>query len=78
VEKMRNISRILITNPGRPRHREEDNIKAFLRKMRWKSVGWIHMNQDKGQGRAFVNTVMNLRVLCRGRKLLSSFVTMNL
>jgi len=32
-------------------------------------VDWIHLAQDWDQGRALVNTVMNLRVL-KGEKLL--------
>jgi hypothetical protein len=48
---------------GRPRHKWEDNIKMDLREIGW-GVGmdWIDLAQDRDQWRAFVNTVMNLRV----------------
>jgi hypothetical protein len=33
-----------------------------LREIRWDSMDWIDLAQDKDQWRALVNTVMNLRV----------------
>jgi hypothetical protein len=39
-----------------------DNIKINLRDRGWDGVDWIELAQDRGQWRALVNTVMNLRV----------------
>jgi hypothetical protein len=36
-----------------------DNIRMDLRDI---SVNWMHLDQDRDQWRALVNTVMNLRV----------------
>jgi hypothetical protein len=47
---------------GRPRHKWKDNIKIDLRWIGIDGVNWIHLAQDRFQWRAFVNTVMNLRV----------------
>jgi hypothetical protein len=47
---------------GRPRRRREDNIKMDLRKIGIDGANWIRLDQDRVQWRAFVNTVMNLRV----------------
>jgi hypothetical protein len=48
---------------GRPGRRWEDNIKMKLREIEWEIVDWTHLAQDRDQWRAFVNTVMNVRVL---------------
>jgi hypothetical protein len=58
----RNSCRILVGKPtslGKPRRSWEDNIKNDLREI---GLDWIHLAQDRGQWRALVNTVMNLRV----------------
>jgi hypothetical protein len=47
---------------GRPRHRWEDNIKQNLREIRIDGANWIRLDEDMVQWRAFVSTVMNLRV----------------
>jgi hypothetical protein len=47
---------------GRPRRRWVDNIKMDLREIGWDCMDWIALAQDRDQWRAFVNTVMNLRV----------------
>jgi hypothetical protein len=47
---------------GRPSSRWEDNIKLDLRETRIGGANWIRLAQDRVQWRAFVNTVMNLRV----------------
>jgi hypothetical protein len=39
-----------------------DNIKMDLREIEWDDVDWIYIAQDRGQWRALVNMVLNLRV----------------
>jgi hypothetical protein len=46
----------------RPRCRWEDNIKVDLREIGIDGANRIRLAQDRVQWRAFVNTVMNLRV----------------
>jgi hypothetical protein len=64
--KMKHACKILVGKPegkrplGRPRRRWEDNMN--LRETGLKNVDWIHLAQQRDQWRAFVNTVMNLRV----------------
>jgi hypothetical protein len=64
----RNAYRILVRSPEvkrllrRPRRRWVDNIKMNLRKIGWGDTDCIDLAQDRDQWRAFVNTVMNLRV----------------
>jgi hypothetical protein len=64
----RGVYRVLIGRPenkrplGRPRRRWEDNIKLDLREIGINGANWIQLAQDRVQWRAFVNTVMNLRV----------------
>jgi hypothetical protein len=47
---------------GGPRRRWEDNIKLDLKEIGIDAANWIQLDQDRVQWRAFVNTVMNLRV----------------
>jgi hypothetical protein len=47
---------------GRPRCRWAENIKMDRREIGWDGMEWIDLAQDRDQWRAFVNTVMNLRV----------------
>jgi hypothetical protein len=48
---------------GRPRRKWVDNIKIRdLREIGWDGVDWVSVTQDRNHWRAFVNTVMNLRV----------------
>jgi hypothetical protein len=47
---------------GRPRRRWEDSIKLDLREIGIDGANWIQLAQDRVRWRAFVNTVMNLRV----------------
>jgi hypothetical protein len=64
----RGVYRVLVGRPegnrplGRPRHRWEDNIKMDIREIGINGVNWIQLAQDRVQWRAFVKTVMNLRV----------------
>jgi hypothetical protein len=46
----------------RHRRRLENNIKLDLRERGIDGANWIRLAQDSVQWRAFVNTVMNLRV----------------
>jgi len=45
----------------RPKCRWED-IRMDLRERGWKGVNWMHLSQDRDQGQALVNKVMNLWV----------------
>jgi hypothetical protein len=47
---------------GRPGHKWKDNIKMDPRKIGTDGANWIQLVQDRVQWRAFVNTVINLRV----------------
>jgi hypothetical protein len=47
----------------RPRRWWVDNIKIDLRETGWDGMDWIDLAQDRDQGRALVNTVMNFRGL---------------
>jgi hypothetical protein len=64
----RGVYRVWVGRPegksllGRPRHRWEDNIKMELREIGINGANWIWLGQDRVRWRAFVNTVMNLRV----------------
>jgi hypothetical protein len=52
-----------IYNLGIPRRRCKDNIKIDLRDIGLGGMDWIDLAQDRGQWRALVNTVMNLRIV---------------
>jgi hypothetical protein len=64
----RGVYRVLVGKPegkrllGRPRRRWEDNIKMDLGEIGIDGANWIQLAQDRVQCRAFVNTVMTLRV----------------
>jgi hypothetical protein len=64
----RGVYRVLIGKPEgrrpleRPRRRWEDNIKMDLREIGIDEANWIQLAQDRVQWRAFVNTVVNLRI----------------
>jgi hypothetical protein len=64
----RGAYRVLVGRPegkrplGRPMRRWEDNIKMDFREIGIDGSNWIRLAQDRVEWRAFVNTVMNLRV----------------
>jgi hypothetical protein len=64
----RNVYRLLVGKPegkrplGRPRLRWVDNIKMDLLEIGLSAVDWIGLAQDRYRWRAFVNSVVNLRV----------------
>jgi hypothetical protein len=35
----------------RPMHRWEDNIKTDLHEVRWESMDWVRLSQDRDSGR---------------------------
>jgi hypothetical protein len=64
----RDVYRVLVGKPegkrplGRLRRRWEDNIKMDLREIGIGGANWTQLALDRVQWRAFLNTVMNLRV----------------
>jgi hypothetical protein len=64
----RNAYRILVGKPerkrplSRPRHRWVENIIICLREIGWDGSDWMDLAQDRDRWRAFMSTVMNLRV----------------
>jgi hypothetical protein len=64
----KNTYKILVGKPegksplGRPRRRWVNGVNIDLREIGWGGMDWIDLAQDRDQRRAFVNTVMNLRV----------------
>jgi hypothetical protein len=57
---------------GKARHRWEDNIRTDLRDAGWKDMDRVDLAQHSDRWRAFVNTVMNLRVTQNAGNFLSS------
>jgi hypothetical protein len=76
--------RLLVGEPegkrplGRPRRRWVDNIKMDLGEVEWDDVDWIGLAKDKNRWRAFVNSVLNLRVPCNAGKLSSGLTSSGL
>jgi hypothetical protein len=68
MEEGRDVYRVLVRRPkgkrplGRPRRRWEGNIKMDLREIEIDGANWIQLVQDRVRWRAFVNTMINLRV----------------
>jgi hypothetical protein len=69
VGEERKVCRVLVGKPkgkrplGRPRRTWEDGIRMDLVEVRWGSVEWIQLAQDRDRWRSLVNTATNLRVL---------------
>jgi hypothetical protein len=67
VWEKRNVYRILVGKPegkrslGRLRRRWVDNIKIDLKETKLGGTDWIDLTQNREQGRALENTVMNFR-----------------
>jgi hypothetical protein len=67
MEEGRDVYRFLIGRPegkrplGRPRRRWEDNVKD-LGEIGIDGANWNRLARERVRWRAFVNTVMNLRV----------------
>jgi hypothetical protein len=64
---MRNEYEISVVKPKGRDHSEDPgvdgkNIRMDLTERGWQVVDPMHVAQDRDQGRAVVNTVMNLRV----------------
>jgi hypothetical protein len=47
---------------GKPKRRWEGDIKMHLGEIVYGGMGYIHLAKDRGQWRAFVSKIMNLRV----------------
>jgi hypothetical protein len=68
IGKGRGVYRVFVARTegkkplGRPRHRWEDNNKMELREIGINGANWIRRVQDRVRWRAFVNTVVNIRV----------------
>jgi hypothetical protein len=67
-KKKKNAYRLLVGKPegkrplGRPRRRWVDNIRMDLGEVGWCDVHCIGLAKDGNRWRAFVNSVLNLRV----------------
>jgi hypothetical protein len=68
MEEGRGVYRVLVGRPGgkRPLGRSkrswDDNLKMDIREIGTDGSNWIWLAQDRVQWRAFVNTVISLRV----------------
>jgi hypothetical protein len=75
----RGLYRVLVAKPegkrtlGRPRHRWEDNIKIYCKKVRCGCMDWIELAQDRERWRALLTAVMNIRVLQNAGNFLTSW-----
>jgi len=68
MSERRGVYRVLVGKPegkiplGRPRRKWEDNIKMNLQEVRFGSMDWIGLAQDRDRCRALVYDLMNLRI----------------
>jgi hypothetical protein len=66
--KVRSAHKIVVGNGkgnrllGRPRHRWEDIIRMDRKEVRWESVDWMPLTQDRDQWRTLVSTLMDCLV----------------
>jgi hypothetical protein len=60
MRKIRNSYSILVRK--REWCRWDNNIKVDVKEIVWEGVDWFHLAQTRDWWRAFVNTVMNLRI----------------
>jgi hypothetical protein len=66
--EMRTAYDILVRKPewksplGKPRLIWEDESSMGLSRVGWEVMDWMHLDQDRNQWRALVNTLMNFRV----------------
>ena len=47
---------------GKPRHRQEDNIRMNIKEIGTNTRNWVDLAQDRDYWRAIVNTALNLQV----------------
>jgi hypothetical protein len=65
--EMRNVYRILVGKPEgmipleRHGHRQEDNIKIYIKEIGSEGVNWIHLAENRNPWWALLNTVMSGR-----------------
>ena len=68
MEESRSVFKILTGKPtgkrplGRPRHRQEDNIRMDLEEIGIYAGNWVDSAQDRGYQRTLVNAALSLRV----------------
>jgi hypothetical protein len=48
---------------GKHRRRWKKNTEVDLREIECDGIDWIHLPPDRDQWKAFVNTLMNFRIL---------------
>lgn len=60
-----------------PERRRKNNMKIDLTVIRYEGVGWVYLIHDKGQSRASVKTIMNLRIQQNSGNYLAGSETIN-
>ena len=78
VAKRTDLYRVLVWRPegkgplGSPRRRGKDNIKMYLKELRWGGLDWIGLAQDRDRRRAVVKAVMNFLIPLNAGNFLTS------